>query len=235
MLETQLKDAIENNVLSLDLADRYLNIYISDIDWKPHLLDLWGVAQKKSSSEQEAKKYMRNAIACAMLLPLVEKTQIPDPPSNLIFWCTAWKQFESRDWFEELKKVFLEDIKISDVRNNLIELGVFTRVDALPITRQAFNWIYEKVIEEKSLNKNSIDSTKNKINNLVRVYGGAAVCSVFVKHSSNVDNVLNWRSGYFFEKELHKIYDSDKLKKIKRAEIEKTNSKYIKILNKSGS
>ena len=54
------------------------------------------------------------------------------------------------------------------------------------------------------------------------------VCNMFVNHKKNVNNVFNWRSGYFFEREIHKVYSLQDILKIKNTEIEKTNSKYIK-------
>jgi len=43
-----------------------------------------------------------------------------------------------------------------------------------------------------------------------------------------LEKVINWRSGYFFEKQIHKIYSVDKIIKIKNMEFTKTNSNYIK-------
>jgi hypothetical protein len=74
------------------LADKYLNLYIADIDWKPHISQLWSNALKKFRNETVAKDHVKKAIACATILPLVEKTIIPDPPSNLtflVYWMEA--------------------------------------------------------------------------------------------------------------------------------------------------
>ena len=54
---------------------------------------------------------------------------------------------------------------------------------------------------------------------------------VFVNHKTNIDKVFNWRSGYFFEKQIHKVYSVDEIKKIKLAELNKTNNKYIKTID----
>ena len=51
---------------------------------------------------------------------------------------------------------------------------------------------------------------------------------MFVKHKSNVNKVFNWRSGYFFEKEIHKVYKIDEILKIKSTELQKLNQKYVK-------
>lgn len=117
---------------------------------------------------------------------------------------------------------------ISIKRNEIIKFGVIDPIDVSPITRQAYNWIYEKVSEEEFQDKESFEAVKEKIKNLVRAYGGAVICNVFLKHKKNIDDVLNWRSGYFLEKQIHKVYSMDQIVKIKKAELSKTNSKYIK-------
>jgi hypothetical protein len=51
---------------------------------------------------------------------------------------------------------------------------------------------------------------------------------MFVKHKNNISKVFNWRSGYFFEKEIHKVYKIDEIIKIKNTELQKLNQKYVK-------
>ena len=59
---------------------------------------------------------------------------------------------------------------------------------------------------------------------------------MFVNHKVFVNKVFNWRSGYFFEKQIHKVYTLDQICKIKSTEIAKINPKYIrKIENKIGA
>lgn len=218
-----LKDLVENETLSLEVANRYLNLYIADIDWSPHISQLWSNAIKKFRNETVAKDHVKKAIACATILPLVQKISIPEIPSNLLFWCTGWKQFNENDWFQMFKGIVKEDLEIIDKRNKCISLGVISRVDAVPITRQAYNWLYEKCSNETDFSKD----VEEKMKNIVRAYGGAVVCNVFVNHKHHVDQVFNWRSGYFFEKEIHKIYKIDEILKIKTKELSKINSKYI--------
>jgi site-specific DNA recombinase len=128
----------------------------------------------------------------------------------------------------EFMEILKEDLDISIKRNEIIKFGVIDPIDVSPITRQAYNWIYEKVSEEEFQDKESFEAVKEKIKNLVRAYGGAVICNVFLKHKKNIDDVLNWRSGYFLEKQIHKVYSMDQIVKIKKAELSKTNSKYIK-------
>lgn len=228
-------DLLENDTLSVDLADRYLKIYVADIDWKPHINQLWNNSMKKNGNETVAKSHVKRAISCATILPLVEKTQIPDPPSNLLFWCTGWKQFEEQDWFSLLKDVVKEDVDIVKKRNQALSLGIVDPIDILPINRQAFNWLYEKVSAEQTLSQDKVEESKKKIANLIRAYGGAIVCYMFMKHQHSVSSVLNWRTGYFFEKKIHSEYSLDQIIKIKKAELAKVNQKYIKNIEKAGS
>lgn len=223
-------EAVKNGSLSVPLAEKYLRLYVADIDWSVHIANLWKNFSSKFKDEQLAKEQMKKSIACTILLPFVEKTQIPDPPQNLLFWSSTWKQFNEYQWLDLLIEIFKEDINISINRNKLIQLGVVDPVDISPITRQAYNWIYEKVESNIKLSPEFVISVdvKDKITNLVRAYGGAVICNVFINHKLNVDKVLNWRSGYFFEKQIYKVYSIDQMIKIKTAELNKTNSKYIK-------
>lgn len=221
-------EAVENRKLDFELAIKYLNLYVAELDWSPHLSNLWRNVKSKFSNEDLAKEYMRRAISCTILLPLVEKTQIPDPPSNLLFWCTKWNQFNEHDWFDMLIEVFNQDIEIASKRNIALKLGVVTSIDVPPMTRQAYNWLYEQAA--LSLSENDLKNVTDKFTNLVRAYGGAVICNMFMNHKHNISKVLNWRSGYFFEKELHKVYTIDQIVKIKTTELNKTNQKYIKKL-----
>lgn len=227
MATPEVRKSIEEKTLPIDLADKYLKLYVANIDWKPHIVSLWGNALKKNGNENVAKEYVKKTIACATILPLVEKTNIPDPPSNLLFWCTGWKQFNQQEWFDILIDIFKEDVLISEKRNRIIEIGIIDPIDVSPLTRQAFNWLYDRCLEE-DLDESSIRDVKEKMTNIVRAYGGAVICNIFTKYKKYVEDVMNWRSGYFFEKQIHKVYTVDQIIKIKSAELTKTNNKYIK-------
>lgn len=231
---SSVESVVKEKTLPVDIANKYLKLYVADIEWNDHIVALWNLFLKKESNENVAKDQMKRAIACATILPLVEKVPIPDPPSNLLFWCTRWEQFNKNDWFEMYVNIVEEDLRISKSRNIILAEGVIDPIDVLPMTRQAFNWLYEKVKEDQTVNPDSLGDIKEKIANLVRAYGGAVICNVFVNYKKNVLNVPNWRSGYFFEKEIHKVYTVDQILKIKKAELSKTNSKYIININKSG-
>lgn len=231
----EVKKVIEDDTLSIDVADKYLRIYVADIDWKDSINKLWEMFFKKTSNPENAKALVKKTISCTILLPFTDKTPIPDPPTNLLFWSTKWDQFSKDDWFDNLKKVIKEDIEIANNRNKLISIGVISRIDVSPMTRQAFNWLCEKYLDKKYSNTENIPDIKEKFSNLVKVYGGAIICNMFVSHKSNVEKVFNWRSGYFFEKEIHKVYSLDQIQKIKITELKKINSNNIqKIHNNIG-
>jgi hypothetical protein len=97
-----------------------------------------------------------------------------------------------------------------------------------PITRQAYNWLYDLLDKEKFDSQEKREEGIQKIKNLVKIYGGAIICNLFTNHQASVDKVLNWKSGYFIEREIYKVYSVDQIIKIKSAEINKTNKNYIK-------
>lgn len=224
---SEVRQAIEDRSLSISVADKYLKLYVANIEWEQHIASLWNNALKKYGNDTVAKDHVKKAIACATILPLVEKTTIPDPPSNLLFWCTGWKQFNEQDWFDIFISVLKEDVLISEKRNKIIKTGIIDPIDVSPLTRQAFNWLYEKA-QEENLDEELRKQVKDKLANIVKAYGGAVICNIFTKYKKNVEDVMNWRSGYFFEKQIHKVYTIDEIIKIKTVEINKMNSNYIK-------
>lgn len=218
---------IKTNSLSIDVADKYLTLYLGESNWPEKISQLWTV-QSKRHGEEKAKEIVKKCIACACLSPVVNKTAIPEENHVLIFWVAGWPQFNERDWFEMFKEVVKSDLQIEKDRLTIIQSGIFEHIDIPPLTRQAYNWLYEKLNAEKFNSEEQKEKSVTKMKNLVRIYGGAVVCNVFTNYSSNVDKVLNWRSGYFIEKEIYKIYSLDQIIKIKKAEIQKTNSNYIR-------
>jgi len=226
-----LQKVINEDTIPRDVAEKYLNIFLGPTDWQKNINKLWEISGSKTKTEESRKSFMKRAISCAILLPYTEKSIVPSPPENLLFWCTAWVQFNERDWFDLFKKVIKEDIQIANSRNKAILLGVIDPIDVSPMNRQAFNWLFSKAQESGGLDNVNIEELKNKFANIVKSYGGAVVCNMFVNHKKNVNSVFNWRSGYFFEREIHKVYPIQDILKIKNIEIQKTNSKYIKKVN----
>lgn len=148
----------------------------------------------------------------------------------ILFWCPTWNQYREKDWFSLLKDVVKKDIEIQNNHKQLLNLGVIDPIDYSPITRQAYNWLFSRAETDGVVNDKTKDTISKKMQNLIRLYGGAVISNLFTNHTNNVDKVFNWRSGYFFEKEIYNVYTFEQIKKIKSKEIEKLNPKYVKIL-----
>lgn len=232
MLIEDLEKVIKEDVLPTDVADGYLKIYVADMDWKNHIGKLWSNTSSKFSDQNEAKLHMKKTIAATTLLPYYDKSIIPDPPQNLLFWLPTWNQFNEKDWINLYKKVIVSDIEIRKNRKKLLAYGVVDSVDYVPLTRQAFNWLYSKAEETNVITESNKKEIINKFQNLVKIYGGAIICNIFTKHEKNVSKVPNWRSGYFIEKEIYKVYSMEQIIKIKKTEMSKIDQKYIKKIEK---
>ena len=223
-----LEKVIAENAMPIELAEEYLKLYIADVEWSEHIQKLWGNFYNKNKNEEQSKALVKRAVSCAILLPGMDNTQIPDPPHSLLFWCTAWAQFYERDWFELFKEVVTTDIEIKNNRKQIIELGIIDPIDYSPMTRQAFNWLYDKAESSGCIDVNNKSLVAQKLKNLVTIYGGAVVSSIFISHKGLLPKITNWRSGYFFEKQIYKVYNLEKILKIKKMELAKTNPKYVK-------
>lgn len=232
MIVDDLEKMIKEDVLSVDLADMYLKIYVAEIDWKPHIAKFWSNTSNKIKDVDLAKDHMKKSIACTTLMPYYDKTIIPDTPEKLLFWLPTWQQFEEKDWISLYKKIISEDIQIRKNRKKILSLGIIDSVDYVPMTRQAFNWLYSKAEESEAINEHNKKEVVKKFENLIKIYGGATICNIFAKHEKNISKVLNWRSGYFIEKEIYKVYTFEQIVKIKQLELSKIDSKYIKKVNK---
>jgi hypothetical protein len=176
---------------------------------------------------------MKKSIACATLCPYYDKLVVTDPPENLLFLLPTWRQFNEKNWSDLYKKMVSEDIEIRKNRKKMLSYGIIDHIDYVPMTRQAFNWLYSKAEETDSVNTSNKEELIKKFQNLIRIYGGAVICNIFSKHESNVSKVLNWRSGYFIEKEIYKVYTVDQISKIKQLELSKIDQKYIKKIIKT--
>lgn len=235
MMIENLEKVVNDGIITTDVADAYLKIYLADIDWKPHIAKVWSNTKNKLKDDFESRIHMKKSLACATILPLYDKTVIPDNPQNLLFWCPAWSQFNERDWFQIYQETIKKDIEIKNYRKKIVSCGVVDAIDYFPLTRQAFNWLYSKAENEGSINESNKKEIIKKFQNLVKVYGGAIICNVFSKHEANIGRVLNWRTGYFIEKEIYKVYSLDQIIKIKQTEISKIDTKYVKTLSKATS
>jgi hypothetical protein len=225
-----LEAVVQDGTVSFDVAEKYLSLYIGDSDWKEKIGQLWSVQKKKLKDDSLAKDFVKKSIACACLSPIINKVSIPDEKHVLIFWVSGWPQFNERDWFALFQDVIKKDIEIEKNRRKIFYLGIFDQIDMSPLTRQAYNWIYDRLEKESFESEDKKNEAIEKIKNLVKIYGGAIICNLFTNYSSNIDKILNWRSGYFIEREIYKVYSLDQIIKIKSAEINKTNKNYIKTI-----
>jgi len=230
MMLEQMISVVEQNALPIDVAEKYLNIYIGEADWKTHIAKLWTNFENKNKNVDMSKEDIKKAISCTTLLPTIEKTNIPDPVHLMLFWCPTWNQYREKDWFSLFKDVVKKDIEIQKNHNQLLSYGVIDPIDYSPITRQAYNWLYSRSENSGAINDKNRRTVSKKMQNLIRIYGGAVVSNLFTNHTNSIDKVFNWRSGYFFEREIYNVYTFDQIKKIKSKEIEKLNPKFVKVL-----
>lgn len=219
-------------VIPREQAVKYLQVYNADIDWNSHLTTLHQRLNKKHD-EDTAKSLMRKQIACTILLPYYDHSSITDPPENLLYWCSTYRQFETRDWTSELMDVWTKDEKIEEVRNECLELGIIYPIEYNPNTRQALSWLKDSAELSGDINDLNRDAVIKRLQNLVFAYGGVVVCSIYQKPElkNKISNILNWRSGYFFERLIHETYKPNEIIKIKQLEINKlrtANSKLVK-------
>lgn len=225
-----LNKVIEENVLPIDIAEKYLSIYVGEEDWKKHINKLWSNLENKNKNPELSKEQIKNIISCATLLPTIEKMNIPDPPYLLLFWCTGWAQLHERDWFSLFQDVVKKDILIQSNRKRLLHLGIVDPIDYSPLTRQGYNWLFSEAESFGSVTNENKKDIENKLQNIVRIYGGAVVSNIFMKYKNNISKIHSWKSGYFFEREVYNIYSFDQIMKIKSLELQKLNPKYVKTL-----
>lgn len=223
-----LEKVVNEGVISIEVAEKYLTIFLGPYDWKKALAKLWESSGAKRKDLEERKEFVKKSISCAVLLNYTEKSTIPKPPDNLLYWCSGWFQFKERDWFKMFQDLLKEDIKIAEDRNKAIMLGIIDPIDISPVTRQAFNWLYNAAKDNGYINESNAEELKAKFSNLVMAYGGAVVCNMFMNHENIIKSMFNWRSGYFFEREIHRVYTTDQILKIKNLELQKANQNYVK-------
>ncbi len=217
---------------------RYLNIYNSQHDWGPELDLLKKRIRKSHGQTEQANKLILNQIACTVLLPLYDKSVITNPPEKLLFTCSKYSQFDSRDWYTDLRATLEKDKKIEQVREQALSFGVIYPIVYDPKSRQALMWLTDRMRKDDAYTQESDESSSRKLENLVYSYGGAVICNVFTKpeYQKKLNGILNWRTGYFFERLIHEVYKPDEILKIKKyeiADIKKSNPKMIKKANRS--
>lgn len=194
---------------------KYLRLYVAEIEWSPHLNQL--------ANRIKDQNIRHNQAACAVLLPYRDKSVLTNPPQNLLFWVGKYTQIDDCDWVAELKRISKRDEEYDSFKDELLGLGIIDPIEFNPTTRQAYNWLIEQA--KYSLGECGDDTIK-RMKNLVYIYGGNVICSVFQKPEwqKKVRNLHNWRTGYFFRNLIHEIYpNKEDIKKIKAMEIKRLN------------
>lgn len=211
-------------------AAKYLTHYVGQADWDTHLTRLWDMLQKQYGrmGQKDLKDLMLRQVACTILLPYYDKSKLTEPPENLLFWCSKYHQFKDRDWFDLLTKVYNRDRQIEGWRNQVQSLGIIDPIDYAPMTRQAFNWLYQSAKDSGVVTESNRHSVEKTHQRLVHAYGGVVVCSIFQKEQGKVKRVHSWRTNYFFERLIYDVYSVDQVVKIKQQELQRTNKKLVR-------
>ena len=229
-----LRSVVENDELKGEVSNKYLKLYVADINWIPHLVLLRERVQRKIRLPQELRRELRKIVGCAILLPAQDRHLVIDSerPQNLLFRVSSFHQYRERDWFQALQQVIKRDLEVLQWGEQVESVGVLTRVDVSPYARQAYNFLYEKAEETGAVTPSSKARIERGLISIVKRYGGVVVSNIFLRHKDALKKVLNYRSGYFFERMLYDVYTLDQIQKIKTAELVKTNSRYVKKLEK---
>lgn len=227
-----VNEILKDNKFNESVAKRYLNTYVGfNTDWSVQIDYIWQRILKTKGSNEDHQKLLYRAIACAVLLPAVDRSTYIDiaHPENLLLKISGYKQLQERDWFQLFQDTYRKDMDNEDTRNCALALGVIHPFDLAPYPRQAFNWLYERAERSGVITDDDIKhDISARFENLVQAYGGAVICNVFTRHDGEIKNLVNWRTGYFFERAINNVYTREEILKIKKLELEKTNKNLIK-------
>lgn len=208
------------------LGNRYLNIYVAERDWLP---DIERVFTRTRGNTQQCQE----RVSAAILMPLVSKVQIPDPPENLLYMCHKYHQFEGHDWYDMWVKTALKDRKIASFRTKCENVGIIENVDFVPTTRQAYRWLIEESVNAGDLTDQNKTRVEAALLRLVWAYGGVPIVETFNKNSFAIKKeMVNWRTGYFFEKIMHKTFREDQLLIMKKEEL-RSNPTRVKTVKRT--
>lgn len=214
-----------------DIYLKYLKLYVDDIDWAPQLEKLEAQLSKKNQMDN-----LKKQVACTILLPTYDKSKLTDPPENLLFQVGMWHQINERNWIEEMRSIKKQDDHLDDFAEELLDLGIVHPLEYYPATRQAFNWLFDAA-KYSNIERTVSSNAEETFRNLVYVYGGAVICSIFGKPEleNRIKKLHNWRSAYFFRRLIHEVYSDKDILKIKSLEItklKKADSKLVKMVKK---
>jgi len=200
-----------------DIAIKYLVTYVADDEAE------WMNALGSLANKFKDKEMVRQSIAATILLPVRDRSVIPEVPYNLLFWIHKYSQFPGKDWVKDLEKVVAFDEAIVANRGKLTMLGCVDPIEYAPYPRQALRWLTEASKDAGDYSP----AADSKFRSLIHVYGGVAISNVFKNEKTKLPKILNWRSHYFFERLMHRSYSIEQLINIKKAEISKTNQTLV--------
>lgn len=228
--DEDVRRLVEDDVLLGNVAEKLLSLYVYPLDnWADHALKLRNTLQSKTGNEKWANETTKRSIAFTILLPVIEPgfKLNPDSPQRLLFGCSKFSNFKEGDWFGELKKVVAQDHLISKRREEIIKIGYIDPIDYHPHSRQAYRWLLEESEKEGSLTP----EVRTKFRRLVMAYGGMLLNYVFAKYPKKIEDIPNWRTGYFVERLVHDVFEYDQIVKMKQLELDKSNPKWVKRFN----
>lgn len=210
---------------------KYLTLYLGQPtlgSWESHM-DEYYRRKKYQFGEEKALIALHKSIAFACMYVYKEKGRLPHPKQSILFTGEKWSQFNDADWVALFEKIHEEDEHIQKWRNQVLSLGIVYPIEYSPITRQAFNWLYDKAEASGIVTEFNKSDIVDKYKRLVFVYGGTVICNIFAKSESRVNReVINWETNYFFERLIYQMYSIDQIVKIKKQELQKTNPKLVK-------
>lgn len=226
MFTEKLTKVVDEGKLPLEVAEKYLTLYVGEADWSYHI----GQVNARVKKEANSAEQMRRIIACATLLPVRERSVKiePENPHTLLYTCSKFHQFQEQDWFKLYQEVVRKDLLIQDWRKQALSYGRIDPLEYAPYCRQAFNWLYGKAEESGCVTAENKEHIIRRFKNIVWAYGGACVSNIFLRHPEVLKSVANWRTGYFFERAIFEVYTVEQVLKIKKAELEKTNEKLVR-------
>lgn len=220
------------------VACDYLRLYLAEIEWDPHIDKLYAQLRRQYRNPEELSQAMRKRICCAMLLRAKQPTVPLDAenPESLLFRVKSFHQYNDEEWFTLFQNVVKRDLEIQRWRRQALALGVVDQIQFQPFYRQAYNWMYSKAEEGGFITEANKETIESRLRRLTQAYGGSVICNIFSRHNDAIKRVLNWRSGYFLERQIFIVYTPEQVMKIKKLELEQTNTRLIKnvVLNLKG-
>lgn len=233
-----LENFTKTNRLSKDLASHYLNIYVSpNVDWTSAINKKYNFISRKNThlTPEEIGEKMKTILCATILMPAyypsVRESLKSREPDYLLHAVDKFDQFGNKQWVEELHKVVTKDIEIQKFRTQIMSIGIISQIEYQPYYRQAFNWLIERAEKNGDVNDNNRENVKTSMRHIVVRYGGMAISNLFSRHTDVVNTIVNWRTGYFIERALFRIYSPEEIKKIKQIELAESPQRLVQKIN----